>query len=220
MNIHAYTKWTVTCGSLGEEEASRGRRRGRVQLNKGHTRSPGEASPRGRGPATILSRARSMTLPQLPCLSGGGVPQLGPHPRPWLRLLAHSTGAYETGHARHCSAHTARTPSLVSVMLLTRTIGWAPGTSQEAWRARQLRTRPSTSGLTMLSVSWSRSSSSSSQWGWVRFLLWYGQGPERLDLLEDLASPPLGFSEKSYKVTVTCVRLSCSFRLLCCVKPL
>lgn len=106
----------------------RGGEGGECSLIKGTPKALVRASPRGRaGLPPSWAGPGPQHSPQLACLSGGGTPRLGPHPRLWLRSSPHSTGACETGYARHCSSSHGQDPSLVSVTLLTRTTSWAAG---------------------------------------------------------------------------------------------
>lgn len=106
----------------------RGGEGGECSLIKGTPKALVRASPRGHaGLPPSWAGPGPQRSPQLACLSGGGTPRLGRHPRLWLRSSPHSTGACETGYARHCSSSHGQDPSLVSVTLLTRTTSWAAG---------------------------------------------------------------------------------------------
>lgn len=202
------------CGSLRGSDLERGEG-ARVRHKDAHTRSSEDGQvPRTRGPATVPREAWSTTLPAASCRWGGGAPRLGPHPRLRLSSTPHDTGACETGHACHCSSSHGQASSLVSRQVMSQAAETRRGVASTA----AADPAPSISGLTMLNVSWSRSSSSSSPMGMgsLPAVMWTGPW-ERLDLLEDLASPPLGFSEKSYKESLSfvCSCLAIWTSLLC-----
>ena len=220
LNEHTLKSSEQWCGEVWERKwLQERRRRGREQHSKAGARSSDE----GHAPEDALAchhpvQAWSVTLPSASLSLRRRRAAAWTTPQAVAQLLAHNTGACETGHAHHCSGSHGRTLASSHAMLLTRPTrptSWAAGTGRGVASTAAADPAPSIPGLTMLNVSWSRSSSSSSPMGTgsLPAVIWTGPW-ERLDLLEDLASPPLGFSEKSYKESLSFVCSCLAFGLL------
>lgn len=121
--------------SLGEEATSREEEKGDECSTVRHAPTAlMRGTPlRTRWPVTILCKAWSMTLPSASLSLRRRRAAACTTPQAVAQLLAHNTGACETGHAHHCSGSHGRTPASSHAMLLTRPTrptSWAAGTGR------------------------------------------------------------------------------------------
>lgn len=157
------------------------------------------------GSLNVLSPIHHISTFQMPlrtCLNSAGSCTGKVHINSWRptythknRNTRHPTNLVQNTVCKNNKQYTSKTRHQL-MFILTKALWMC------LWRAAQT-SASSISRLTMLKVSWSRSSSSSSPMGTgsLPAVMWTGPWA-RFDLLEDLASPPLTF-QKSYKKSLS-----------------